>query len=156
MAHIHEKIDFTTSIYIVHINAVLLHVHSKLGIWLPPGGHIELDEDPNETAIREAKEETGLEVELVGEALSYDSPYKARELIPPRFLNRHFYDKTRTHEHVDLCYFARPKVDASLARAEEEGGVIKWMTREDIESGEYDIVPHVRAHALAALKELAS
>lgn len=156
MAHIHEKIDFTTSVYIVHDNKVLLHIHDKLGIWLPPGGHIELNEDPNEAAIREAKEETGLDVELVGEAPSYDSPYKARELIPPKFLNRHFYDLTRTHEHVDCCYFARAKGDASLARPEIEGGVIKWMTKEEIESGAYEIVPDVKAHALAALKALAS
>ncbi len=57
MAHIHEKIDFTASVYIVFKNKVLLHKHKKLGIWLQPGGHIELDEDPNEAALREAKEE---------------------------------------------------------------------------------------------------
>ena len=97
MAHIHEKIDFTVSVYVVHENKVLLHIHKVLGIWLPPGGHIELDEDPNEAAVREAKEETGLDIELIGEAHSYDSPYNARELIPPRFLNRHFFDESHTH-----------------------------------------------------------
>src|SRR3989344_2869084 len=101
MAHIHEKIDFTTSIYIVYEHKVLLHKHKKLHIWLPPGGHIELDEDPNEAAIREAKEETGLDVELVGEERRYDSPYQSRDLIAPRFLNRHFYDTGTAHEHVN-------------------------------------------------------
>ena len=48
MAHIHEKIDFTTSVFIVRDGKVLLHKHKKLGIWLQPGGHIELDEDPNQ------------------------------------------------------------------------------------------------------------
>ena len=48
MAHIHEKIDFTTSVFIVRNGKVLLHKHKKLGIWLQPGGHIELDEDPNQ------------------------------------------------------------------------------------------------------------
>ena len=90
MAHIHEKIDFTVSICIVHENKVLLLMHKKLHIWLPPGGHIELDEDPNEAVLREAKEETGLDVRLVGEVHSYDHPYNARELIMPKFLNRHF------------------------------------------------------------------
>ena len=51
MAHIHEKIDFTASVYIVRDNRVLLHMHKKLNMWLPPGGHIELDEDPNQAAI---------------------------------------------------------------------------------------------------------
>ena len=154
--HVHEKIDFTTSVCIVHEDRVLLHMHKKLHIWLLPGGHVELDEDPNESALREAKEETGLEVELVGEARSYDSPYNARELILPKFLNRHFFDTTHTHEHVDLCYFARPLSDVSEARPEIEGADIRWFTREELEKNEFGIVPDVRAHALAALKELAS
>src|ERR1700722_18560265 len=102
MAHIHEKIDFTVSIYIVFEDKVLLHVHKKLGLWLPPGGHIELDEDPNVAALREAKEETGLDVELVGESTDYGTRFHARELIPPRLLGRHFYDESLTHEHVDF------------------------------------------------------
>jgi 8-oxo-dGTP pyrophosphatase MutT (NUDIX family) len=156
MTHIHEKIDFTTSVYIVHENKVLLHKHKVLGIWLPPGGHIELDEDPNEGAVREAKEETGLDVALVGDAPSYDSPYKARELIPPKFLNRHFYDETRTHEHVDFCYFARSVADVSEARHEVEGADLRWFTKEQIDRNDEGIVPDVRTHALAALAELAS
>ena len=99
--HIHEKIDFTVSIYLVFKGKVLLHKHKILNMWLPVGGHVELDEDPNETAIREAKEETGLEVELVGEVTKYDTPFSSRDLIPPRFLNRHYFDETHTHEHVD-------------------------------------------------------
>lgn len=154
MAHIHEKIDFTVSVYIVFENKVLLHVHKVLNIWLPPGGHIELDEDPNEAALREAKEETGLDVELIGDPVSYDSPYNTRELIPPKFVIRHFYDATRTHEHVDFAYFARTKHND--ARHEIDGGEIRWFTKEEIESGPYDIVPDVRFHALTALKELGS
>lgn len=152
MAHIHEKIDFTTCVYIVRDKMVLLHMHKKLGIWLPPGGHIELDEDPNESAIREAKEETGLDITLVGEGREYDSPYKARDLILPRFLNRHYYDATHTHEHVNFDYFAR--APHGEAQHEVEGGIIKWFTKADLESAEYDIVPDVRRHALVALEEV--
>jgi 8-oxo-dGTP pyrophosphatase MutT (NUDIX family) len=153
MAHIHEKIDFTTSVYIVRDNTVLLHIHKKLGIWLPPGGHVELDEDPNEAAVREAKEETGLDVELVGEGRTYDTPYDGRDLIPPRFLNRHFYDESYAHEHIDLGFFARPK-NADEARHEIEGGSIRWFTKADLESAEYEVRPDVRFHALTALDEL--
>ncbi len=46
---------------------VLLHRHRKLGTWLPPGGHIEKDELPDDAAVREVGEETGVRVELVGE-----------------------------------------------------------------------------------------
>src|SRR5262245_32167127 len=107
MAHIHEKIDFTASVYVVHVNKVLLHWHKKAGIWLPPGGHIELDEDPNQAALREVKEEAGLAVRLVGNPdVAYGEVGEELELVTPRFLNRHFYDSSHTHEHVDNVYFA--------------------------------------------------
>jgi 8-oxo-dGTP diphosphatase len=37
-----------------------------LGYWDIPGGFCEVDEHPTETAVREVREETGLEIELVG------------------------------------------------------------------------------------------
>ena len=53
MAHIHEKIDFTVAIFVVHEGKVLLIHHRNLNKWLPLGGHIELDEDPeNRRAAR--------------------------------------------------------------------------------------------------------
>lgn len=151
VAHIHEKIDSTVSIYIVHENKVLLHKHKLLNIWLPPGGHIELDEDPNEAAIREAKEESGLDVQLVGKGRTYDSAYDARDLIPPRFLNRHFFDATHTHEHVDLCFFARSQ--SSKVRHEVEGMDIRWFSKDELKAGA-EVIADVRMHALAALEEL--
>ena len=59
MAHIHEKIDFTVAIFVVHDEKILLIHHRQLDKWLPLGGHIELDEDPEQAALREAKEESG-------------------------------------------------------------------------------------------------
>ena len=154
MAHIHEKIDFTASVYIVRHNKVLLHMHKSLNIWLPPGGHIELDEDPNEAAIREAKEETGLDIELIGESREYKTnPYHARDLVVPRFLNRHLIDKTSGHEHVDMVFFARaPKGEA---KHEVAGAEVRWFTKDDIERNGEGIVEDVQAHALKALAELA-
>jgi 8-oxo-dGTP pyrophosphatase MutT (NUDIX family) len=38
--------------------------HDKYKIWAHVGGHIELDEDPNEAVLREIKEEVGLDVKL--------------------------------------------------------------------------------------------
>lgn len=41
-------------------DAVVLHRHKRLGIYLQPGGHIEGDEAPEQAAARELHEETGL------------------------------------------------------------------------------------------------
>ena len=48
MPHIHEKIDFTVEVFIVHKDTVLLRMHDKVKKWLGPGGHIELHEDPSD------------------------------------------------------------------------------------------------------------
>ena len=53
MAHLHEKIDFTVSLFIVEKGKLLLIHHRKLDRWLPIGGHIELDEDPEQAEYRE-------------------------------------------------------------------------------------------------------
>ena len=44
---------FTVAVFVVWEGKVLLHFHRKLGMWLPPGGHIEEGELPDEAAVRE-------------------------------------------------------------------------------------------------------
>jgi 8-oxo-dGTP diphosphatase len=41
--------------------SVLLVDHVNAGLWLPPGGHVEPDEHPADTARREAHEELGID-----------------------------------------------------------------------------------------------
>jgi len=43
---------------------ILLVDHAKAGLWLPPGGHVDPDEHPADTAHREAHEELGVKVEV--------------------------------------------------------------------------------------------
>ena len=57
--------DFTVAVFVVHDHRVLLHFHQKLDRWLPPGGHIEANELPDEAAVREVMEETSLEVDAL-------------------------------------------------------------------------------------------
>ena len=73
MPHIHEKIDFTVEVFIVHKDKVLLRMHDKYKKWMSVGGHIELHEDPVEAAHREVKEEVGLDIELVGNPRIFES-----------------------------------------------------------------------------------
>src|SRR5262245_14182288 len=41
-------------------NELLLVDHKKAKLWLPPGGHVEINEHPRETVKREAQEELGI------------------------------------------------------------------------------------------------
>ena len=152
MVHIHERIDFTASVYVVFKNKVLLHKHKKYNIWLPPGGHIELDEDPVQAAKREVLEETGLRVKLVGESERQWADQSV-ELLPPRFVNRHFTEAGKSHEHVDFIYLATTQNNS--VKPEDEGGEICWFSKADIESTP-EIKDNIRFYALAALQELAT
>jgi 8-oxo-dGTP pyrophosphatase MutT (NUDIX family) len=151
MPHIHEKIDFTVEVFIVYKNRVLLRKHDKYKIWLSVGGHIELDEDPNQAALREVEEEVGLDVKLAGiipDLKNDDADY--HQLIAPRFLGRH--NASPTHEHIVLVYFARSETDKLILEKENDECI--WVSKDDIKK--MGLRANVMSHALAALEELAT
>jgi 8-oxo-dGTP pyrophosphatase MutT (NUDIX family) len=152
VAHIHEKIDFTVAIFVVQNGKVLLIHHRKLDKWLPLGGHIELDEDPEQAAIREAKEESGLDVELLGERPPTTSP-GTRALIAPRFLDIHRI--TDTHEHIGMIYWARPR-NGALALAAEEHHDIRWCSPNDLDTLQPAMSDAVKWYCRKALEELST
>jgi 8-oxo-dGTP pyrophosphatase MutT (NUDIX family) len=97
--------DFTVAVFVVHRGAVLLHFHRKLGRWLPPGGHIEPNELPDEAAIREVFEETGVIATLRGEPLiDVDEPGQPRQLCRPAGIQ--LAEIRPGHQHIDLVYLA--------------------------------------------------
>ena len=151
MAHIHEKIDFTTCIFVVHDGKVLLIHHRKLDKWLPLGGHIELDENPEQAALREAREESGLHVELLGDRPPTSEP-GTRALIAPRFLDIHRISDT--HEHIGMIYWARVK-GGSPTLATEEHHDIRWCSVEDLEKLQPAMSNAVKWYCRKAIEEIA-
>ena len=160
MAHIHEKIDFTVAIFVVHDGKILLVHHRQLDKWLPLGGHIELDEDPEQAALREAKEESGLDVELLGERPPTTSP-GTRALIAPRFLDIHRISDT--HEHIGMIYWARPLLaeghhgqGAATTLAKEEHHDIRWCNAEELDRLVPPMTDAVKWYCRTALLEISA
>jgi len=86
--------------------SVLLGLHTKLQMWLPPGGHQEENENPLEGLVREVKEETGFDVTsylpniriLDERVVSLPIPdYIFEEPIPT-------HNDTASHIHMDFVY----------------------------------------------------
>ena len=152
MAHIHERIDFTVALFVVHNGKVLLIHHRNLNKWLPVGGHIELDEDPEAAALREAKEESGLEVELLGERPPTTEP-GTRALIAPRFLDIHRISDT--HQHIGMMYWARPK-NGTLTLSASEHHDIRWCSAADLDNLHPPMSEAVKWYCRAALREVES
>ena len=124
---------FTTSVYILREDQVLLLKHPKLGKWLPPGGHIEADETPIEAALREVKEETGLSITLLSDehvainhwnATSFQRPFLCLlEEIPP-------YKDKEAHQHIDLIYLAKPNQGSTLQPIPDHP--LRWFSFEEV------------------------
>jgi len=152
MAHIHEKIDFTVAIFVVHDGKILVIHHRNLNKWLPLGGHIELDEDPEIAALRETKEESGLDVELLGERPPTTGS-GTRALIAPRFLDIHRISST--HEHIGMIYWARPK-NGTLTLAQAEHHDIRWCASAELDDLQPPMADAVKWYCRKAVEEVSS
>lgn len=118
---------FTVAIFVVHNRMVLLLKHRKLNMWLPPGGHMDEGELPDQAAIREVKEETGLDIVLVGDkGLEISYP---QQLIIPRGIQVEEIEPG--HQHIDLIYFAtvKGKVEFTMNKESKEMG---WYSLENL------------------------
>ena len=120
---------------------VLLLHHRKLRRWLQPGGHAEPGErDGEAVALREAREETGIEgLDLHPSAprpLDVDvHPIPARGDEP-------------AHRHLDLRYLVVAPDDAILRRLASEARALRWFGWTELES--LDLDPGLRRALRAA------
>lgn len=158
MAHIHTEvgqIDTIAEAFIVYKNKVLIRFHDKYKIWIAPGGHVELDETPEQTAVREAKEETGLDIELYRGNMLPAEPGDGRfiQLVPPMFMNVH--EAIPGHRHLIMAYFALSQTDEVIQPDNHEKAECRWMTAEEVTNAT-DMEEAIKSYALKALEALSS
>lgn len=123
---------FTVTAFVSAQDHTLLHWHLKNGMWLPPGGHLEPDEDPIQAVQREVAEEVGFEVQvlLTTEAFAYDVP---RQLAAPATIMVEDIPETAiepAHQHIDLIYFTMPSGE-SVPQAPP--GTWRWVSQDILE-----------------------
>ncbi|HEY5624977.1 MAG TPA: NUDIX domain-containing protein [Dehalococcoidia bacterium] len=157
---------FTATAFVVRGDATLLHWHRRLAQWMPPGGHIEPDEEPVEAALREVREETGLVCEVVATSPAHSFGRPQQLPAPYTILLEDIPDaKEPAHKHIDLIYFVRPTDGADHGAVDDP--TLRWVSeaelRDDpaLDAGLPDtpaaVVPEdVRTLALAAIAAVRS
>lgn len=152
MAHINKKIDLTVAAFIVYQGKILLVDHKALKKWLPIGGHVELDEDPEQALFREIEEESGLtqnEIKVLGEKPDVKSP-GTKFLIAPVFLDIH--DISKEHKHIGMVYFIKASTD-KITRAVLEHNDIRWFSGSELVQKQFDISAAIKYYAKEAIKK---
>ena len=121
---------FTATGFVVDGSRTLLHWHERLQQWMPPGGHLEADEDPVQAVLREIEEETGLVAEII---LAREAePFQYPEQLPPPYtiLVEDIPGPDEPHKHIDMIYFCRVVDGAGRLRADDP--TLRWVDAEDL------------------------
>ncbi len=92
------RLELVVAGCVVKDDKVLLVLHKKHNEWLPPGGHIEQNESPNDAVLREVMEETGLKVGLV------DRPI-GRMDVQGQLVTPFFADIHNASDHNHCCFY---------------------------------------------------
>ena len=148
MPHIHKLYDFVVSIFIVHRKRVLLVHHKKYNEWLPIGGHVDLDEDPEQALFKEIHEECGLKVKILA-----DKPAIAhlgvKPIFTPSYVDVHRI--TGTHKHIAFVYFGTSR-SGKVRLHEREHRAFRWVSRAELSSKELTLTRSIRFYCRQALK----
>ena len=120
---------FTATGFVVRRGSIALHWHPKVKAWLPPGGHIEPNEDPVQAVKREVLEETGLEVDVLNTGAELPLQYPEEVISPYTIMVEDIHDPVQgSHKHIDMIYFCRPTGETDLP----EGWL--WVSRRALET----------------------
>lgn len=106
---------------VIFDNDKVLVLKQVQGHWGFPKGHVENNETEIETAIREIKEETNLDVEI-NEKFRYVETYSPKENVTK-----------------DVVFFVAKKIGGDVKPQEEEVSEIKWVSpKEALELVSYE------------------
>ncbi len=165
------RLCMTAAGLVIYNQQVLLVKHTKLNIWLAPGGHIDEHELAHKAALREVKEETGIDA-VIHSAVPMPANHDSEYLPVPLLANLHWVarenyearcqseDQTLPHktklwprgceQHMVWLYLMTPlDPNQSATRNERESTQIGWFGSDQVQS--LETTDDIRAEMLFAL-----
>jgi ADP-ribose pyrophosphatase YjhB (NUDIX family) len=101
-------------------NEILMQRRADNDLWALPGGTMDLGESIGQTAVREVREETGLDVEIDGIVGIYSDP---RHIIE--------YSDGEVRQQFSICFSAR--LLGGTLRTSDESTEVAWITPQSLE-----------------------
>ena len=134
--------EFLATVYVVQEDKVLLTWNKKVNGFVPVGGHVDEGELPQECAIREAKEESGFDVEII-------SARKMEHSNLPQNLDIQVDIIKPDHHHINISFIGKIVGGEMLSESDEQTA-LKWFSKEEIENNT-QVFPNTREKCLLAL-----
>lgn len=141
MGHIHDapgQVDQTVSAYVLRRDGdevyIMLHKHKKLGVLLPVGGHVELDETPWGAMAHELLEESGYsldELEILQPEVRVAT--LAKVVLHPQPFVIQTHDVGPGHYHTDMGYIFVAQTHPRGRVGDGESEDIRWFTRDGVD-----------------------
>jgi 8-oxo-dGTP pyrophosphatase MutT (NUDIX family) len=127
--------EFTASVWILtkrKPRKILLIHHKKYDKWIQPGGHIEINENPIECAIREIREETGVDIGFIKEKIKILENGDKYLPLPEFIIEQRIppYGRAPEHFHIDLQYIVKIS-EQGLKRNFRESHGVGWFTKKE-------------------------
>ncbi len=102
---------------------------------MPPGGHVEPDEDPLQAVLREIREETGIAAAII--ATRSEFTFSEPSSLPPPYTilieDIPAGEREPAHQHIDLIYFCHPVPDDAPNPVADP--TLRWVDEDELRSG---------------------